>query len=81
MEHFSEIIKVDGEELFFVFFRLRTPEDDKFVVTVTKDGATFSVDLKKGQLGLWRMVSPSPTWLKKIEPKLVQAISINKSGG
>ena len=78
MKQFSEIIDVDGRELFFVFSRLRTPREDKFFVIVTKDTLTYSVDLKKSNSGKWQIVSPSPpNWFKRIEPMIVQIINDN----
>ena len=78
MHQFSEIITVDGRELFFVFNRLVSPEEDKFFVMVTKDAVTYSVHLRKSNLGKWQIVTPSPpSWLKQIEFTLVRAIKDN----
>jgi hypothetical protein len=78
MKQFSEIINVDGRELFFVFSRLRTSQEDKFFVVVTRDALTYSVDLKKNTLGKWQIVSPSPpNWFKRIEAMIVQIINDN----
>jgi len=78
MKQFSEIINVDGHELFFVFSRLRTSQEDKFFVVVTRDTHTYSVFLKKNNLGKWQIVSPSPpNWFKRIESMIVQIINDN----
>jgi len=78
MQQFSEIIKVDGHDLIFVFTRLRTREDDNFFVMVTKDAVTYSVELKKNKSRKWHISSPSPpNWFKRIEPAIVQFINDN----
>jgi len=78
MQQFSEIIKVDGRELFFVFNRLTAPGEDKIFVIVTRDSLTYSVDLMKNKFGNWEIVTPSPPdWLSNIEPRLVEAINRN----
>ena len=82
MQQFSDIINVDGRELFFVFSRLKTLDEDKFFVIVTKETVTYSLDLKKNNFGKWQIVSPSPPgWLKKIEFTLVQVINDNTEPG
>jgi len=78
MKQFSEIIKVDGQELFFVFNRLTESGDEKIFVIVTKDTLAYSVNLMKNKFGNWEIVAPSPPdWLSNIEPKLVEAINRN----
>jgi len=78
MQQFSEIIKVDGRELFFVFNRLTAPGEDKFFVIVTKETITYHVDLMKNKFGNWEIVSPAvPEWFERVESSLVEAINRN----
>lgn len=70
MLQFSETIIVENEVLNFAFNRIYTKSGEKFFVVVQKGRKFFQFNMKRDEVGKWKITEPAPEWLKLIEENL-----------
>ena len=77
MLQFSETIPVENEALSFAFNRIYTKAGEKFFVVVQKGRKFYQFNMKRDDLGKWKITDPAPEWLKPIEENLSNVITRN----
>jgi hypothetical protein len=79
VNHFTELIDIDGESLFFSFYRIRTVEGQKFFVSVSRHHKPFVFEMKKDDSGEWKINESAPEWIKPLRGILDQVIKREQS--
>ena len=77
MNQFNGIILVDGEYLSFDFSLIHTIKGEKFFIVVLKNRASFIFDMQKDGYGKWKILEPSPQWVKPFTEQLSYIIDQN----
>lgn len=73
MPDFVQFIRVNGEPLSFSFSLVLIPGGHKYHVSVLKNSRIETFEIAKDQYSNWKIQSPAPEWVHKIEKEL-QAI-------
>jgi hypothetical protein len=79
MSTFYENIEVDNIHYELQFEKIQLPGSCKFFITAKNSlSQPASFEMQSSELGEWKVVEPSPTWVKENE-KLLAAIIRAKS--
>ena len=78
MPDFIEVIPIAAKRHYFSFRKKETDSGVKYYV-VTLDGEdSISFEMKEQEKGIWKISTSAPFWIKKIEDRLSEAISIRQ---
>ena len=77
LNYFNLDINIEGAAVPFSFSRMITSENDKILVTVSKENTTLTFEMHKSIFNKWKFIEPLPLWIVLLGSKLDEVINDN----
>jgi hypothetical protein len=78
MPDFIEVIPIGDKRYYFSFRKNEADTGVKVFVVTLEENDTISFEMKEHEKGVWKINSSAPEWIKRVETKISEAISIRQ---